>query len=138
MTVMESHYSAASNTLGKKIERIGLALAVLATVAVLLRILARWKSKAKFAGDDLMVILSLLPFYAMTSISYLCSLHQSVEPQPLILLVVSLADFGMPVATLGPENKTMLLKVIKKSPLVPSANYLGSYGCAAWLHGRSP
>ena len=135
---MDSHYSGASNTLGKEIERIGLALAVLATVAVLLRILARWKSKAKFAGDDLMVILSLFPFYAMTSISYLCSLRQPVESQLLTLVVVSLADFGMPVTTLGPENKLMLLKVIKKSLLVPSANYLGSYGCAAWLHGRSP
>ena len=134
---MDSHYSSASNTLGKRIESTGLALAVLATVAVLLRILARWKSKAKFAEDDLMVVLSLFPFYAMTSISYLCSLRQSVEPQPLTLVVVRLADFGMPVTTLGPENKVMLLKVIKKSPPVPAANYLGSCGCAAWLHGRS-
>ena len=73
MTVMDSHYSAASNTLGKEIERIGLALAILATVAVLLRVLARWKSKASFAGDDLMIILSIFPFYAMTYISYLGS-----------------------------------------------------------------
>ena len=73
MTAMDSHYSVASNTLGKKIERIGLALAILATVAVLLRLLARWKSKASFAGDDLMIILSLFPFYGMTAISYLGS-----------------------------------------------------------------
>ena len=70
---MDSHYSAASNTIGKRIERIGLFLAILATVAVLLRILARWKSKASFAGDDLMIILSLFPFYGMTAISYLGS-----------------------------------------------------------------
>lgn len=78
---MDSHYSAASNTLGKRIERLGLALAVLATVAVFLRVLARWKSKASFAGDDLMIIISLFPFYGMTAISYLGSSCQSVEPQ---------------------------------------------------------
>lgn len=138
MTVMDSPYSAASNTLGKEIERIGLALADLATVAVLLRILARWKSKASFAGDDLMIILSLFPFYGMTAISYLGSLCQSVEPQPLILVAVNLAHFGMPITTLGPGNIVMLLKVIMQSPLVASAKCLDSYGCAAWLHTRSP
>ena len=132
MTVMDNRYSAASNTLGKRIERIGLALAVLATVAVLLRILARWKSRASFAGDDLMIILSLFPFYGMTAISYLGSLCQSVEPQPLILVAVNLADFGMPITTLEPENIIMLLKVIKKSPLVVSAKSVDRYGCAAW------
>ena len=68
---MDSHYSPASNTLGKEIETLGLALSILATVAVLLRILARWKSKASFAGDDLLIILSLFPFHGMTAISYL-------------------------------------------------------------------
>ena len=110
---MDSHYSAASNTLGKRIERIGLALAVLATVAVFLRVLARWKSKARFAGDDLMIILSLFPFYGMTAISYLGSSCQSVEPQPLILVAVNLAHFGMQITTLEPENIVMLLKVMK-------------------------
>ena len=137
MTVMDSHYSAASNTLGRRIERIGLALAVLATVAVLLRVLARWKSKASFAGDDLMIILSLFPFYGMTAISYLGSSCQSVKPQPLISVAVNLARFGMPITTLGPENIVMLLKVIMKSPLVASAKCLDSYGCVAWLHTRS-
>ena len=73
MNVMDSHYSAASNPRGKEIERISLALTILATVAVLLRVLARWKSKASFAGDDLMIILSLFPFYGMCAISYLGS-----------------------------------------------------------------
>lgn len=138
MTVMDSHDSTVSNTLGKRIERIGLALAVLATVAVLLRLLARWKSKASFAGDDLMIVLSLFPFYGMTAISYLGSLYQSVEPQPLILVAVNLAHFGMSITTLEPENIVMLLKVIKRPPLVTSAKSVDSYGCAAWLPTRLP
>ncbi len=135
---MDSHYSAASNTLGKRIERISIALAVLATVAVFLRILARWKSKATFAGDDLMIILSLFPFYGMTVISYLGSSCKSVKPQALILVGVNLAHFGMPITTLEPENIVMLLKVMKKPALVACAKSLYSYGCAAWLHTRSP
>lgn len=57
------------NHIGDRVFQAGVALAVLATVAVLLRFIARWKTKARFAADDLLIVISLLPFYGMVILS---------------------------------------------------------------------
>ena len=59
-----------NNPLGARVWHIGITLGVLTTVAVLLRVVARWRSKAPFAADDVLIIVSLVPFYAMIALSY--------------------------------------------------------------------
>lgn len=56
------------NPLGDQVIRISIALGVLITLAVPLRFLARWKSKAKFAMDDVLIIISLLHQYVMIAL----------------------------------------------------------------------
>ena len=45
--------------------RVAIACGVIETVAVCLRLLARWKSKAQFAVDDWIIVATLIPSYAM-------------------------------------------------------------------------
>ena len=59
------------NPIGARVYHIGIALAVLTTAAVLLRMAARWKTKAGFAADDVLVVISLLPLYVMVILSYI-------------------------------------------------------------------
>ena len=61
----------ANNPRGATVCHEGIALAVLTTVAVILRLTARWKTKAKFAADDILIVISLGPFYVMVVLSYL-------------------------------------------------------------------
>ena len=48
--------------------RVTVACGILATVAVLLRFLARWRSKASFAADDWWMAASLIPSYGMLAV----------------------------------------------------------------------
>lgn len=41
------------------------AVGAIVTIAVLLRLLARWKTKAAFAVDDWLLVASLVPTYGM-------------------------------------------------------------------------
>lgn len=61
----------ADNPKGAQIFHTGIALAMVDTLAVLLRLLARWRSKASFAIDDLLIVLSIFPFYGMVVLTYL-------------------------------------------------------------------
>ena len=49
--------------------QVSIAVGVLASLAVAVRFLARWRSKAPFALDDWFLVGSLLPFYGMLAIS---------------------------------------------------------------------
>ena len=51
--------------------RISVALAVLCSVAVILRLAARWKGRASIGFDDGLMVVSLILFYSMTSCSIL-------------------------------------------------------------------
>lgn len=51
--------------------QVSIAMGVLASLAVALRVLARWRVKASFALDDWFLIASLVPFYGMLAISKL-------------------------------------------------------------------
>ncbi len=56
---------------GAQVIRLSIAVGVIACVAVLLRFVARWKSKASFALDDWWIIGSLIPFFGMIASSIL-------------------------------------------------------------------
>ena len=61
------------NPVGNQVIRISIVLGVLITLAVALRLLARWKSKANFAMDDVLIIISVLPQYVMIAIGVISS-----------------------------------------------------------------
>lgn len=71
----------ADNPNGAQIFHTGVALAVIDTLAVLLRLLARWRSKASFAVDDLLISISMFPFYGMVVLSYfgMCGYQRGVR-----------------------------------------------------------
>ena len=51
-----------ANRIGDPLNRTAITLGVLVTLAVVLRFLARWRSKADFAADDVLIAISVLPF----------------------------------------------------------------------------
>ena len=72
------------NPLGNQVIRISIALGVLITLAVPLRFLARWKSKAKLATDDVLIIISMLPQYVMITIGVMgSSFNQGLNTRQL-------------------------------------------------------
>lgn len=60
-----------SNPRGDQVINLSIAVGVIDSVAVGLRLLARWKSKATFAKDDWFIVGSLIPLYAMITTSTL-------------------------------------------------------------------
>lgn len=58
-------YSAKNNPRGAQAINISIAMGVMATVAVALRLFARSRSKAALAIDDWIIVGSLLPLFAM-------------------------------------------------------------------------
>lgn len=63
----------ADNPVGHQVVRISIALGVINVIAVALRMLARWRSNAAFAADDVLIIASLAPLLAMIVIGYFSS-----------------------------------------------------------------
>ncbi|KAL9134101.1 MAG: hypothetical protein Q9175_004718 [Cornicularia normoerica] len=59
------------NPRGDLVIKVTIACGVLETLAVFLRLLARWKSKAAFAADDWWIVATLIPSYAMLAIGCL-------------------------------------------------------------------
>lgn len=59
-----------SNPVGDHVVRTSIAFGVIDTVAVALRLLARWRSNAAFAADDALIIFSLVPLYVMIFIGH--------------------------------------------------------------------
>ena len=51
-----------------RVAQVTVACGVLATVAVVLRFVARWRSKASFAADDWWMVASLIPSYSMLAV----------------------------------------------------------------------
>ena len=47
------------------VNRVAVACGVIETIAVCLRLLARYKTKARFAVDDWVIVATLIPSYAM-------------------------------------------------------------------------
>ena len=61
------------NPVGNQVIHISIALGALITLAVPLRLLARWKSKADFAMDDVLMIISVIPQYVMIALGVIGS-----------------------------------------------------------------
>lgn len=57
------------NPRGAFVVHFSIAVVILITLAVVLRLAARYRSKAAFAVDDLWIVGSLLPFYGMIAAS---------------------------------------------------------------------
>lgn len=62
-----------NNPLGHQVVLTSVTLGVINIIALALRILARWRSKAAFAADDALVIASIVPISGMVVIGYLSS-----------------------------------------------------------------
>ena len=60
-----------------RVINVTVACGILATVAVCLRLVARWRSKASFAADDWLMVASLVPSYAMLAVG---SISLSTDP----------------------------------------------------------
>lgn len=100
------------NPVGQRVVSIGVASGVVITIAVALRLLARWRSKANFAIDDALIIISVLPQYLMITV---CFIGHPTAPMLLQrcshLAVVDKGGMGHPVVTLSPKQKSNFLKV---------------------------
>ena len=96
---------------GDMVFQSGIALAVLATIAVLLRLLARWKTKAKTAVDDLFIVISLLPFYGMVILSCLGKLLEYFDPSVPILMVSAVRKVHAKLSLLTSSDLRDLMKV---------------------------
>ena len=59
-----------SNPVGDTVVRTSIVFGVIDTVAVALRLLARWTSNAAFAADDALIVASLVPLYGMIVIGH--------------------------------------------------------------------
>ena len=59
------------NPRGDLVIRVTIVCGVLETLAVSLRLVARWRSKASFAADDWWIVATLLPSYAMLAVGCL-------------------------------------------------------------------
>lgn len=77
------------NQKAASVVRLGIAFGIIDTVAVLLRLLARWRSNAAFAADDWWIVWSLVPLYSMVAVGTMgmllfnCPLdHQSHAETP--------------------------------------------------------
>lgn len=60
--------------------RVTVVCGILATVAVLFRFMARWRSKASFAADDWWMVASLIPSYAMLAVGSISSFVGTALP----------------------------------------------------------
>ena len=63
-----------------RIAQVTVACGVLATVAVILRFVARWRSKASFAADDWWMVASLIPSYGMLAVGSISPFVGSALP----------------------------------------------------------
>lgn len=63
---------AVRNGRGETIVNTSIAIAIIVTIAVILRFIARKKIKATLAADDWFILASLAPAYAMLVIASIC------------------------------------------------------------------
>lgn len=63
---------AAINVRGETIVNTSIAIGIIITFTVVLRFIARKKTKASLAADDWFILASLVPAYAMLAIASIC------------------------------------------------------------------
>lgn len=92
------------------------AVGIIDTAAVLLRFVARRKSKAKFGVDDIFMACSLLPLYSMIVLSVLraysyISSFLVLHWLCILYTVITKGGLGRPMATLTPTEIYTFFKV---------------------------
>ncbi|KAG7009144.1 ubiquitin carboxyl-terminal hydrolase 2 [Physcia stellaris] len=97
--------SSRDNPFGAHAINNSVAMGVMATVAVALRLLARSKSKAALAIDDWLIVGSLLPLLAMVCSS---------------VIMVKLGGLGRPIQSLDRSETTLVLKTLLPTVLAYS------------------
>ena len=110
----------ASNPRGDEVIRVTIACGVLEATAVILRFVARWKTEARYAADDWMMLLTLIPSYGML----LAGWYSQSQPASTVI-ETAVTDFN-PVITRGQgglhanqltrEQLVVFLKVSRISP----------------------
>ena len=63
-----------------RVAQVTVACGLLATVAVILRFVARWRSNASFAADDWWMVASLIPSYSMLAVGSISLFIDSALP----------------------------------------------------------
>lgn len=94
---------------------VSLVVGIIDTVAVVLRLVARKRSKATFAVDDVLIIFSILPLYGMVALSHLSTSWSIVVRAQVDRLISSSvaykAGLGQPITTLTPAQLNLFMKV---------------------------
>ena len=95
-----------ANPRGAQAINVSIAVGVLAPVAVLLRIVARSKSKAPLAIDDWLIVASLLPLFAMISASIL-SQFTTKSPRSIIKKLTALSGYSWWTGEIDPHSRAI-------------------------------
>lgn len=69
---MSSSTMAVGKGRGETILNTSIGIAIIVTLAIILRFVARKKIKARYAADDWLMVASLVPTYAMLVIASIC------------------------------------------------------------------
>lgn len=93
------------------VNRVAVACGVIETVAVCLRLLARYKTKARFAVDDWVIVATLIPSYAMLVLGSFSTSPNKVFRKILTLAVVTAGKGGQHQDTLTRADLVVFLKV---------------------------
>ena len=103
------------NPRGQTVLAVSLAAAVILPVAVALRLLSRWKSRAGYGADDIWITLSLIPTYAMLISGGFSSYSHSERLRGSLTLSICIVVFdgglGKHSDTLSQAQMILLMKV---------------------------
>ncbi|KAM0794903.1 hypothetical protein BDR22DRAFT_939785 [Usnea florida] len=126
-----------------QIVRVTVACGVLATLAVFLRFLARWRSKASFAADDWWMLASLIPSYSMLAVGSIMvtsgggGRHTNTLTQSQIATFLKTLDAAVITYTLTifmvKISILLLYRRIFTTPLFKRATLIVGTACVAWL-----
>ena len=94
------------NPRGAQAINVSIAVGVIAPVAVLLRLVARSRSKAPLAIDDWLIIASLLPLFAMISASIL-SQFATGSPRSFIKRLTFPSGYSRWIGEIGPHSRAI-------------------------------
>ena len=90
-----------------------IACGVLETVAVILRLIARWRSQSSFAVDDWVLVASLIPSYGMLANGMISMELARRVLTMLTIAVVTKGGSGRHASSLSPSEVQTFLKVCR-------------------------
>lgn len=99
---------------GTALKNMSIVIGVIDAIAVMLRLLARWNTKAVIGVDDYLVVFSLLPMYGMIALSHLGMCFMSLIYNPwsyLLWIGVYKGGLGLSMAEVTPAQISVFFKV---------------------------